>query len=165
MQCAQPSIVWKYARTMAKSANRVLLLNGPNLNLLGEREPEVYGTATLANHVALATQAATELDLVIDSVQSNSSSELVNAIHAARTTHDAIVINPGAFTHYAWSIHDALAAFTGPVVEVHISNPSTRELWRHESVIAPVASGTIAGFGGHGYVLAIQAVARLLAHK
>ena len=150
---------------MAKSANRVLLLNGPNLNLLGEREPEVYGTATLADHVASATQAATELGFVIDSVQSNSSSELVNAIHAARISHDAIVINPGAFTHYAWSIHDALAAFSGPVVEVHISNPSTRELWRHESVIAPVASGTIAGFGGHGYVLAIQAVARLLEHK
>jgi 3-dehydroquinate dehydratase-2 len=150
---------------MAKSANRVLLVNGPNLNLLGEREPEVYGTATLADHVEAATRAAADLGLAIDSVQSNSSSELVNAIHAARATHDAIVINPGAFTHYAWSIHDALAAFNGPIVEVHISNPSTRESWRHESVVAPVASGTIAGFGGLGYVLAIQAVARLLADK
>jgi 3-dehydroquinate dehydratase-2 len=150
---------------MAKSAKRVLLLNGPNLNLLGEREPEIYGTTTLADHVASATQAATDVGLAVDSVQSNSSSELVNAIHAARTTHDAIVINPGAFTHYAWSIHDALAAFSGPVIEVHISNPSTRESWRHESVIALVASGTIAGFGGFGYVLAIQAVARLLQDK
>ena len=165
MQFARRSTVWKYARTMAKSAKRVLLLNGPNLNLLGEREPEIYGTATLADHVASATQAATDAGLAVNSVQSNSSSELVNAIHAARTTHDAIVFNPGAFTHYAWSIHDALAAFSGPVIEVHISNPSTRESWRHESVIAPVASGTIAGFGGFGYVLAIQAVARLLQDK
>jgi 3-dehydroquinate dehydratase-2 len=132
---------------------------------LGEREPEIYGTATLADHVSSATQAATELGLKVDSLQSNSSSELVNAIHSARTTHDAIVINPGAFTHYAWSIHDALAAFSGPVIEVHISNPNTRESWRHESVIAPVSSGTIAGFGGLGYVLAVQAVARLLASK
>ena len=150
---------------MATAPKHVLLLNGPNLNLLGEREPAVYGTATLADHVAVATQAASEVGLVVDSLQSNSSSELVNAIHSARTTHDAIVINPGAFTHYAWSIHDALAAFNGPVVEVHISNPSSRESWRHESVVAPVASGTIAGFGGLGYVLAIQAVARILAAK
>ncbi|MFY8159683.1 MAG: type II 3-dehydroquinate dehydratase, partial [Ilumatobacteraceae bacterium] len=112
---------------MAAATKRVLLLNGPNLNLLGEREPAVYGTATLADHVAAATQAASEVGLVIDSLQSNSSSELVNAIHSARKTHDAIVINPGAFTHYAWSIHDALAAFSGPVIEVHISNPSNRE--------------------------------------
>ncbi len=165
MQFARRLAVWKYARTMAKSAKRVLLLNGPNLNLLGEREPEIYGTATLADHVASATQTATELGLAVDSLQSNSSSELVNAIHSARATHDAIVINSGAFTHYAWSIHDALAAFSGPVIEVHISNPNTREAWRHESVIAPVASGTIAGFGGLGYSLAMQAVARLLQDK
>ena len=150
---------------MAAAPKRVLLLNGPNLNLFGEREPAVYGTATLADHVAAATQTASEFGLEVDSLQSNSSSELVNAIHSARKTHDAIVINPGAFTHYAWSIHDALAAFNGPVIEVHISNPSSRESWRHESVVAPVASGTIAGFGGIGYVLAIQAVARILAVK
>jgi 3-dehydroquinate dehydratase-2 len=150
---------------MAAASKRVLLLNGPNLNLLGEREPAMYGTATLADHLASATQAASEVGLAVDSVQSNSSSELVNAIHAARKTHDAIVINPGAFTHYAWSIHDALAAFRGPVIEVHISNPSSRESWRHESVVAPVAAGTIAGFGGFGYVLAMQAVARILAAK
>ncbi|MFM7124094.1 MAG: type II 3-dehydroquinate dehydratase [Actinomycetes bacterium] len=147
---------------MAITTKRILLLNGPNLNLLGEREPAVYGTATLADHVAAASTAASEFGLVVDSMQSNSSSELVHAIHSARKTHDAIVINPGAFTHYAWSIHDALAAFSGPVIEVHISNPSSRESWRHESVIAPVATGTIAGFGGIGYVLAVQAVARLL---
>jgi 3-dehydroquinate dehydratase-2 len=150
---------------MAAATKRVLLLNGPNLNLLGEREPAVYGTATLADQVAAATQAASEVGLVVDSLQSNSSSELVDAIQSARKTHDAIVINPGAFTHYAWSIHDALATFSGPVIEVHISNPSSRESWRHESVVAPVASGTIAGFGGIGYVLAVQAVARILSAK
>jgi len=150
---------------MATAANRVLVLNGPNLNLLGEREPQVYGTATLANHMDAATSTAVELGLQLDSLQSNSSAEIVNAVHSARGVYDAIIINPGAFTHYAWSIHDALAAFSGPVVEVHLSNPSTREVWRHESVIAPVASGTIAGFGGTSYVLAVQAVARLLASK
>ena len=150
---------------MATAANRVLVLNGPNLNLLGEREPQVYGTATLANHMDAATSTAVELGLQLDSLQSNSSAEIVNAVHSARGVYDAIIINPGAFTHYAWSIHDALAAFSGPVVEVHLSNPSTREVWRHESVIAPVASGTIAGFGGNSYVLAVQAVARLLVSK
>jgi len=150
---------------MATAANRVLVLNGPNLNLLGEREPQVYGTTTLANHMDAATSTAVELGLQLDSLQSNSSAEIVNAVHSARGVYDAIIINPGAFTHYAWSIHDALAAFSGPVVEVHLSNPSTREVWRHESVIAPVASGTIAGFGGTSYVLAVQAVARLLASK
>lgn len=150
---------------MATAANRVLVLNGPNLNLLGEREPHVYGTATLANHMDAATSTAVELGLQLDSLQSNSSTEIVNAVHSARGVYDAIIINPGAFTHYAWSIHDAIAAFSGPVVEVHLSNPSTREVWRHESVIAPVASGTIAGFGGNSYVLAVQAVARLLASK
>ena len=150
---------------MATAANRVLVLNGPNLNLLGEREPQVYGTATLANHMDAATSTAVELGLQLDSLQSNSSAEIVNAVHSARGVYDAIIINPGAFTHYAWSIHDALAAFSGPVVEVHLSSPSTREVWRHESVIAPVASGTIAGFGGNSYVLAVQAVARLLASK
>jgi len=124
---------------MATAANRVLVLNGPNLNLLGEREPQVYGTTTLANHMDAATSTAVELGLQLDSLQSNSSAEIVNAVHSARGVYDAIIINPGAFTHYAWSIHDALAAFSGPVVEVHLSNPSTREVWRHESVIAPVA--------------------------
>ena len=145
------------------STQRILLLNGPNLNLLGQREPEVYGTATLADHVQAATQAAQELGFSVESKQSNSSSELVQAIHVARGTASAIIINPGAFTHYAWSIHDALASFDGVVIEVHLSNPSTREPWRHESVVAPVSDGSIVGFGGLGYVLAVQAVARLLA--
>ena len=140
----------------------VLLLDGPNLNLLGEREPEIYGTESLADHVAAAAQAAGELGLAIEHVQSNAEHELVDAVHAARGRCAAIIVNPGAFTHYAWALHDALAAFDGPVVELHLSNPNRREPWRHTSVVAPVATGTIAGLGGHGYVLAVHAVARLL---
>lgn len=140
----------------------VLLLSGPNLNLLGEREPDVYGSATLDEHVATAQKAAEPHGLTIEHIQTNHEGELVDAIHAARGRCTAIVINPGAFTHYAWSIHDALAAFDGPVVELHLSNPNARETWRNTSVVAPVASGTIAGFGGDGYRLAIDAVAALL---
>jgi len=141
----------------------VLVLSGPNLNLLGEREPEVYGTATLADHVAAAEMAAAAHDLRIEHLQSNHEGELVDAIHGARGRCAAIVINPGAFTHYAWSLHDALAAFDGPIVELHLSNPAARESWRHVSVVAPVATATIAGLGGHGYPVAIAAVARILA--
>ncbi len=140
----------------------VLLLSGPNLNLLGERQPEVYGSATLDDHVATARAAAEHHDLDVEHLQSNHEGELVEAIQAARGRCAAIVINPGAFGHYAWSIHDALAAFGGPVVELHLSNPNAREPWRHTSVVAPVASGTIAGFGADGYRLAVAAVARLL---
>jgi 3-dehydroquinate dehydratase-2 len=140
----------------------VLLLSGPNLNLLGDREPEVYGTATLEDHVASATMAAAAHDLEIEHVQSNHEGVLVDAIHAARGRCAAIVINPGALTHYAWSLHDALAAFEGPVVELHLSNPAAREGWRRQSVVAPVAAATIAGLGGQGYPVAVAAVARML---
>jgi 3-dehydroquinate dehydratase-2 len=141
----------------------VLLLSGPNLNLLGEREPEVYGTATLEDHVAAARAVAEAHDLTLEHLQSNHEGVLVDAIHAARGRTGAIVINAGAFTHYAWSLHDALAAFEGPIVELHLSNPATRDTWRHTSVIAPVATAVIAGLGGHGYPMAMAAVARLLA--
>lgn len=141
----------------------VLLLSGPNLNLLGQREPEIYGTATLDDHVAAARAVAETHDLVLEHVQSNHEGDLIDAIHGARGRCAAIVINGGAFTHYAWGIHDALASFDGPIVELHISNPIAREAWRNTSVIAPVATGTISGFGGHGYQLAMAAVARLLA--
>jgi 3-dehydroquinate dehydratase-2 len=141
----------------------VLLLSGPNLNLLGQREPEVYGTATLDDHVARARATAAALGLTIEHRQSNHEGDLVDAIHAARGRAAAIIINAGAFTHYAWSLHDALAAFDGPVVEVHLSNPSAREGWRHLSVVSPVATGVITGFGGVGYRLAVEAVAELLA--
>ena len=140
----------------------VLLLSGPNLNLLGEREPAVYGRASLEDHVATATATAHSHGLLLEHTQTNHEGVLVDAIHGARGRCAAIVINPGAFTHYAWSIHDALAAFEGPVVELHLSNPNAREPWRHTSVVAPVAAGTIAGFGGDGYRLALDAVARLI---
>ena len=141
----------------------ILLLHGPNLNLLGQREPEIYGTATLDDYVARVTTLAAQSGLEVESLQSNHEGDLVDAVHAARGRHDAIIINAGAFTHYAWSIHDALATFTGTVIEVHISNPNAREPWRHTSVIAPVADGTIAGLGLLGYELAVQAVLSRLA--
>ena len=140
----------------------VLLLSGPNLNLLGEREPEIYGTATLADHVAAATAAAEGVGLRLEHLQSNSEATLVDAVQGARGRAAAIVINAGALTHYGWSLHDALAAFDGIVVEVHLSNPNAREPWRHTSVVAPVATGSIVGLGGHGYPLAVEAVRRLL---
>ena len=140
----------------------ILLLSGPNLNLLGEREPEIYGTATLDDLVAKARAAADENGLDLEHVQSNGERELVEAIQQARSRCAAIIVNAGALTHYAWSLHDALAVFEGPVVELHISNPNARETWRHTSVIAPVARGSIVGFGGFGYELAVRAVAELL---
>jgi len=141
----------------------ILVLNGPNLNLLGQREPEIYGRQTLDDHVAAARRVAEAAGFAVEHLQSNTEGELIDAIQAARDRCAAIVINPGAFGHYAWGLQDALAMFDGPVVELHISNPNARESWRHQSVVAPVATGTIAGFGGHGYVLAIEAVRRLLA--
>lgn len=147
---------------MTQTSPIVLLLSGANLNLLGEREPEIYGTETLADHVAASTATAAAHGLLIEHLQSNAEADLINAIHGARSRCAAIIINPGAFTHYSWAIHDALASFAGPVVELHLSNPVTREEWRHTSVVSPVASGTIAGFGGNGYRLAVEAVAGLL---
>ena len=140
----------------------VLLLHGPNLNLLGEREPEIYGTDTLEDYVSFAGDVAARHGLAVEPHQSNHEGEMIDHIHRARGRCAAIIINPGAFTHYAWAIHDALAAFEGPVVEVHISNPNAREPWRHTSVVAPVSTGSIMGFGKQGYDLAVQAVAARL---
>ena len=140
----------------------VLLLSGPNLTLLGERQPEIYGHSTLADHVERARKAAAKWGLVLEHFQSEAEADLVREIHRARGEVAGIVVNAGALTHYGWSLHDALAAFAGPVVELHLSNPDAREPWRRQSVIAPVADGTIAGFGGLGYELAIDAVAALL---
>ena len=142
--------------------SRVLLLSGPNLNLLGEREPHIYGTATLDDHVKRAKAAAAGHGLELRHIQSNHEGELIDAVHAARGTTDALIINAGALSHTSWSLHDAVAAFDGPVVELHISNPAAREPFRHTSVLAPVANGVVAGFGGLGYELAVDAVAALL---
>lgn len=147
------------------SVQNILLLNGPNLDLLGTREPQIYGTATLADHVASASKAAESVGLTLESFQSNSASALIEKIHQARGKFAAILINPGAFTHYAWSITDALSAFDGPVVEIHISNPQSRESFRHVSVVAPVSIGTIAGFGQQSYVLGVQAIAHHLQNR
>ena len=141
----------------------ISLLHGPNLNLLGSREPHIYGSHTLDDVVAVVRAAATSAGHEIDAFQTNHEGALVDAIQAARGRSAAIILNPGAFTHYAWSIHDALRPFEGPIVEVHLSNPNAREPWRHTSVVAPVATGSITGFGIHGYELAVAAVATRLA--
>ena len=140
----------------------VVLLSGPNLDLLGEREPEVYGTDRLDDHVARAAEEASRWGLALEHHQTNHEGELVELVHGARGRAAAIIVNAGALTHYSWSLHDALASFTGVVVELHLSNPAAREPWRHTSVVAGVADGTIAGFGGLGYPLAVHAVARRL---
>jgi len=140
----------------------LLLLSGPNLALLGERQPEIYGTATLADQVAHATAAAERNGLALEHLQSEREGDLVEAVHGARGRVAAIVVNAGALSHYGWSLHDALATFSGPVVELHLSNPDAREPWRRRSVLAPVSDGTVAGFGGVGYELAVEAAARLI---
>jgi len=144
---------------------KILLLSGPNLNLLGEREPEHYGTTTLAELVALASETAAKLGHDVEHLQSNHEGALVDAIHAARGRCEAIVINAGAYSHYGYAITDALAMFDGVKVEVHLSNPYARERWRHRSVLSPVVDGTITGLKAEGYRLAIEAVAARLAGK
>ena len=143
----------------------VLLLSGPNLNLLGQREPEVYGTSRLDDHVSRAVDAGGAVDLEVEHVQANGEGVLVDAVQDAKGRCAGIIINPGALTHYGWSLHDALAAFEGPVIEVHLSNPLRREGWRHASVVSPVATGSIVGFGGAGYQLAVEAMAELLDNR
>jgi 3-dehydroquinate dehydratase-2 len=137
------------------SDRTILLLSGPNLNLLGEREPEIYGRTTLEELVALARSEAGALDCDLEHLQSN-------AVHGARGRIAALVVNAGALTHYGWSLHDALAAYDGVVVELHLSNPQRRESWRSTSVVAPVADGVVAGFGPAGYPMAVRAAVGLL---
>lgn len=140
----------------------VLLLSGPNLQLLGQREPGIYGLETLEDHIQVASSAAARFDLAVEHHQSDSEAELVGLVHGARQRVAAIIINPGALTHYGWSLHDALATFEGPVIELHLSNPDRRETWRRTSVIGPVATGSIVGLGGLGYRLAVEAAAALI---
>jgi 3-dehydroquinate dehydratase-2 len=150
---------------MSASLPLVVVLSGPNLDLLGEREPEVYGTATLEDLVREAGDEADRAGLAIEHHQSNHEGELVEHVHTARGRASAVVVNAGALSHYSWSLHDALSSFDGVVVELHLTNPAAREPWRHTSVLAPVVDGVIAGFGALGYRLAIVAVARLLAAR
>jgi 3-dehydroquinate dehydratase-2 len=144
----------------------VLILNGPNLNLLGTRNPEVYGTTTLADVEKLCTDAAAKLSLDVDFKQSNHEGQLIDWIHEAGAAVKAgqsigAVFNPGAFTHTSVALHDAIEGASLPVIECHISNVHKREAFRHHSFVSPVASGIIVGFGVYGYVLAIQGLHQL----
>ena len=141
---------------------QVLVLNGPNLGRLGSREPEVYGTSSLADIADSCRAAGKELGLEIDFRQTDDEAELVGWVHQAADDRTPMVLNPAAFTHYSYALRDALAQRTAPLIEVHLSNPATRETFRHTSVIAGVADGTIAGFGALSYLLALRAIATLI---
>ena len=137
---------------------KILVMNGPNLNLLGTREPEIYGSLTLADIHEHLRQRANEADLDIEFMQSNHEGVLVDAIQRARRTVDYIILNAGAFTHYSIALRDAIAAVDVPVIEVHLSNIHQREEFRHKSVIAPVVLGQIAGFGAESYMAALEII-------
>ena len=137
---------------------RILVLNGPNLNLLGTREPEIYGALTLADINERLRRRAEEAGHTIEFMQSNHEGVLVDAIQAARGTVDYIILNAAAFTHYSIAIRDAIAAVEVPVIEVHLSNIHRREEFRHKSVIAPVVLGQIAGLGAESYMAALEAI-------
>jgi 3-dehydroquinate dehydratase-2 len=140
----------------------VLVLNGPNLNLLGTREPEIYGSDTLDDIAGLLEDRASELSLSVDVRQSNHEGHLIDWLHEAQAVSArAVILNAGGFTHTSVALHDAIKAIVTPVIEVHLSNPQAREAFRRRSMIARVAHGTIAGFGALGYLLALDAAARL----
>lgn len=141
----------------------VTLLNGPNLNLLGLRQPEIYGRETLDDVAANVSDLADDLGLRVKALQSNHEGQLVDWIHAARGTSAAIIINPGAYSHTSIAILDALNAYEGVVIEVHISNIHKREAFRHHSYVSARADGVIAGCGTEGYLLALRRIATLLA--
>ncbi len=141
----------------------IFILNGPNLNLLGTREPEIYGHTSLADLKSMCEARAANLDLEIFFEQSNSEAQIIDWIHEAINGADGIIINPAAFTHTSLAILDALKNVKCPIIELHISNPHTREAFRHHSYVTFAATGMIAGLGVNGYVLAIDAMADLLA--
>lgn len=143
------------------SADVILLLTGPNLDQLGTRDPKLYGSTTLDELEQRARATVQKSGFQLEHVQSASQAELVKVIHEARNRCAAIIINGGAFTHYAWAIYDALLMFDGPIVELHITQVASREPWRHTSVIAPAATALIAGLGPWGYEVAAEAAVRL----
>ena len=144
---------------MSGSASRVLVLNGPNLGRLGSREPEVYGATTYDELVRVCTADGSALGLAVEVRQTDSEAELVGWLHEAADAGTPVVLNPAAFTHYSYALRDACAQLTAPLVEVHLTNPHTREEFRHTSVVAGVATGTVAGFGLDSYRLALRAIA------
>lgn len=142
--------------------HRVLVVHGPNLNLLGTREPQIYGATTLAEIDVALQQAAREKQVGIRSFQSNHEGAIIDAIHDARESADGIIINPGALTHYSYAVADALSSVKLPAIEVHLSNIYAREEYRRKSVVGPVVVGTICGFGWRGYLLALDALVTVL---
>jgi 3-dehydroquinate dehydratase-2 len=144
---------------------QVLVLNGPNLGRLGSREPDVYGTVDFAGLAEACRSAGRALGLDVDVRQTDDEAELVGWVHEAADKRLPVVLNPAAFTHYSYALRDALAMRTAPLIEVHISNPAAREAFRHTSVVAAVADGTIAGFGLLSYQLALRAIAELVTSK
>ena len=138
---------------------QVLVLNGPNLGRLGSREPDVYGAQTFDDLAALCRESGRELGLSVEVRQTDDEAELIGWVHEAIEARLPVVLNPAAFTHYSYALRDACAMLTAPLVEVHLSNPAAREEFRHTSVVAAVATGTVAGFGLDSYLLALRAVA------
>lgn len=144
------------------ASNLIYVLNGPNLNLLGMREPEIYGYDTLDDIAGRLDDRARELGLTVDLRQSNHEGHLIDWLHEAQAEGaKAVLLNAGAYTHTSVALYDAIKAITTPVIEVHLSNPHTREVMRHKSYIAMAAKGTISGFGAHSYLLALEAAATL----
>jgi 3-dehydroquinate dehydratase-2 len=146
-------------------SHKVLIINGPNLNRLGTREPEIYGSLSYADLERTVEEKAVEIGLIVELRQSNSESEIIGWLQEAANSQLPVIMNPAAFTHYSYAIADACAMLVAPLIEVHISNPGAREEFRHHSVVTPAATGVIAGFGLDSYLLALQAMSRLLLAK
>lgn len=147
---------------MSQNELQILVLHGPNLNLLGTREPEIYGKTSLEKINQILIKLAEKREAAVKCFQSNHEGQLIDIIHEYRTRADGIVINPGAFTHYSYALFDALVAADKPVIEVHLSNVFKREEWRHKSVISPACLGTITGFGADGYFMALRVLLKKL---
>lgn len=143
----------------------IIVINGPNLNLLGKREPKIYGDETLETIQNELLREAEKMDISLDFFQSNSEGAIIDALHEAMDNEDGVILNAGAYTHYSYAIRDAIAAIKIPVIEVHMSNIHAREEFRHNSVIAPVCRGSVIGFGKDSYILALDALNKILRNR